>query len=82
MEAFKRQNAFWAYFTEKGGDKDFRNTAMKRFGLHELLAQYTKVDKLTRRVTNLDSEVRNLQGMHKGRSLKRVRSEPSGDDGA
>ena len=80
MEAFKRQSAFWALFTEKGGDKDFRNTAMKKFGLHELLAQYKKVDKLIRRVSNLDSEVRTLQGMHKGRSLKRVRSEPSDGD--
>ena len=66
------------WFTEKK-DADFRSTVMKKYQVHELFTNKGKISKLTRRIKNVESEIRNMQGMHKGRSVKRALSDPKDD---
>ena len=62
------------WFTEKK-DADFRSTVMNKYQVHELLTNKGKINKLTRRIKNVEAEIRNMQGMHKGRSVKRAVSD-------
>ena len=67
------------WFTEKK-DADFRGTVMKKYQVHELLTNKGKINKLTRRIKNVEAEIRNMQGMHKCRSVKRALSDPNDDE--
>ena len=67
------------WFTEKK-DADFRSTVTNKYQVHELLTNKGKINKLTRRIKNVEAEIRNMQGMHKGRSVKRALSDPNDEE--
>ena len=75
LEDMRNSSEFWAAWVTTD-PTDFRKFATKTFPTHVVLAEFDNVPRMGRRVEALDTEVRNLKGMHKGRTLKRELSDP------
>ena len=76
LEAMKKSSEFWATWVTTDAT-DFRKVATKAFASHVVLSEFENVARMGRRIEALDTEVRNLKGMHAGRKLKREASEPA-----
>ena len=76
LEAIKQSSEFWAAWVTTDA-ADSRKVATKAFASHVVMSEFENVARMGRRIDALDTEVRNLKGMHAGRKLKREGSEPA-----